>query len=213
MGADSMEPWLISAIVAAVVLAVVVGFMIVALVVMIWMWRRGGGGGSGMAREDGLEGLGYSQVGPGKYVRKIQGTAMTFEELDEGWRWSLQLPRYNLMTLQIEEKGSGRAVEREFESGVAELDERFVLGSELQARISPLLGQPKVQRALLAVPNLCLRLSGDDLVIEDPGGAGRKAMGTGVDDELAHHEIVANVVNTLFGTLYTEAGTVFDEYR
>ncbi len=201
-------------VIALIVLVGAVVALVAVVVVVVGLRRRGGGATDSMAREEAMTGLGYSQASPTRWTRSIQGASMVFEELPTGDPlWTGPLPRTTPRPLPRVLRSRGRSVERPFDSGQPELDARFVMGSQLAARITALLGQVKLQRALLAMPNLSLSLGADELVIEDPGGAGLASLGKGGDAHLELHALVENVVNTLFGVLYTESGTVFDEYR
>ena len=210
-----MDNWIFPGLIAGGVLVLVLaGFGFLMLAGTVFYVRRRGKGPSPMARAEAMAGLGYTEVKEGTWSKKIQGTSMTFEDLKEGGRWTVTLPRYNTMTLHMVEAASDVEVDGPFESGVEALDQRFRLGSSLAARIVPLLKQPKLQRALLGMPNLALQLSADELIIEDPHRSGLAALGgPSVDAELELHTIAATIVNTLFSVLYTETGTVFDEYR
>ncbi|MCB9683611.1 MAG: hypothetical protein H6738_23135 [Alphaproteobacteria bacterium] len=175
------------------------------------------------ARNNALAGLGYRQVKPGNWSRQIQGTSMSFDELSDRWKWTVRLPRYNTMTLRIEEQGSADAgsLDGVFASGDAELDARFVMASGLAARTQALVNNRQLRNALLAMPNLSLELSADELIIADLGHAGLLSLTNGaeentdaaVDGELQLHGSVSALVNTFFRSMYNEAGTVFDEHR
>lgn len=197
------------AVVVALVLAVILGAMAFLVVGLLFRGRGGGGPDRGEA----LAELGYAPAGPSSWSRKIQGNPLVFEEQPDKLRWTARLPRYNTMTLELVEASTGKVLDGAFQADQAELDERFLLGSPLRAQIVPLLRQPKLRRALLGMPNLALQLSADELILEDPGRVGLSKLGGGLQAELELHQRVATVVITLFSVLYTETGTVFDEYR
>lgn len=214
-------------LIASGVLAVVLGLaLLIALLAVamvgLWLLRRNRGPDP-MARQEAMEALGFRQVKEGQWSRPIQGTQMIFDERPEGLRWTVRLPRYNTLTLQVAERGSGEAakISGAFDSGDAELDARFVLGSTLAARCVALLRNKGVRAAFLALPSFSLQLSADELVVSDPGrrSAGQLAGGAAagsqqaIDAELELHALVANVVNAVFGAMYTEGGTVFDDFR
>lgn len=164
---------------------------------------------------EGLEKLDYAKRDERTWTRPMQGTLLEFSERPDGLRWHVRLPRYNTMTLQIEEAQGGRTVGNPFKAGVSDLDARFSLGSPQPDRLVTLLKVPKVQKAVLKVPHLSLELSADELIIQDPGRAGVKSMTelSPVDAELYVHSAVINLINALFGSLYAESGTVLDQFR
>ena len=206
-----------SGVVVVVGVVVVLGVLLLAAVGLVGVVLMLRGRGDPVAeRSEALGGLGYSALGEGRWARPIQGTSMIFEEGADGFRWTLTLPRYNTMTLELVEARSGAAVEGVFDSGVPEVDARFSLGSLQPAQVVPLIREAKLQRALLRMPNFSLTLSADELRISDPGGVGLEELrsaGSALDAERSLHQLVGAIVNALFGVLYTEAGTVFDQYR
>ncbi len=214
--------WLIP--VLAVLGLVVVGVVVVGGVVMLaggaWFVRRGRGPDP-HARDEALAAFGYRKVKEGQWSRPIQGTTLTFDDGPERLGWTVRLPRYNTMTLRVEERAAGVQVPGAFDTGDADLDARFVLGSSLAARTQALLGHKNLRTSMLAVPNLSLDLGADELVVKDPGRAGLRELLGGaepgtqkaIDAELELHQCVANLVNAFFRSLYTETGTVFDEHR
>lgn len=203
---------------------VVVGVVAVGGVVTLaggaWFVRRSRGPDPG-ARDAALEAFGWRKVKEGQWNRSIQGTTMTFDERADGLAWTVRLPRYNTMTMRIEERSAGVDVPGAFVSGNEDLDGRFVLGSSLAARVQALLGHKNLRTSLLATPNLSLDLGADELVVRDRGRLGLQQLTAGaapntqkaIDAELELHHCVANVVNAFFRSLYTETGTVFDEHR
>ncbi len=195
--------------------AVLVGAAILAVVfvgAVIFLWKRKPAGPS---REDRLTDLGYTPRPDGTWLYEIQGTQMVFSKRPSGLHWQLRLPRYNTMTLELVESDSPAQLDRAFESGIHAIDERFRLSSPQADRIVALLKQPKLQKALLKTQNLALHLSADELILEDPGGAGMAAIDRPdpVEAELDEHALMINVVNALFGSLYAESGTVLDQFR
>lgn len=218
-----MENWLVPGLVIGGVLLVlvVVVVLLVAVVGGVLFARRKRVDPN--ARANALEGLGYRPVKPGQWSRSIQGTAMTFDDKPAGLRWTVRLPRYNTMTLVILENTNPDVSKLDgvFSAGDPELDGRFAMASGLAARTQALVTNRQLRNALLAMPNLALELSADELVIEDPGQEGLKALKKGaadntdeaVDAELQVHGSVAALVNTFFRCMYNEAGTVFDEHR
>lgn len=198
---------------ALVVLGVVVAVLVVGAVAALLF--RGRGVDPVAARAEALASLGYDGRQDGTWAYPIQGTTMVFRNRPEGLEWKLQLPRYNTMTMELAERASGRQLENAFSSGVRAIDERFVVGSPQPDRIVTLLKQPKLQKALLKMHDVSIRLSADELIIVDPGKAGVDGTPDAdpIESELQVHATVINVVNMLFGTMYGEGGTVLDMYR
>lgn len=218
-----MEHWLLPGLVVGgvlLVLVVIAGVLVLAVGGFLFSRRKKV---DPEARANALAGLGYRQVKPGQWARQIQGTSMTFDETPDALKWTVRLPRYNTMTLQIEEQGSPAAARMQgvFASGDAELDARFVMSSGLAARTQALVNNRQLRNALLSIPNLGLQLSADELTIEDRGRTGLLSLTKGaaentddaVNGELQVHGSVSALVNTFFRSMYNEAGTVFDEHR
>ncbi|MEZ4320296.1 MAG: hypothetical protein R3F61_22645 [Myxococcota bacterium] len=209
-----MESLMVSGVVIGAV--VLVGLLLLAVVVVgAVLMFRGKKVDPAVQRAEALAGLGFTPLKAGTWIKPIQGSKMTFEDRPDGFRWQMQLPRYNTMTLELVESGSPEPVTGQFETEIAAIDARFRVGSPQAARVVTLLGQPKLQRALLATPNIAMSLSADELIILDPGRAGLKQLnpGTPLDAELALHTLTMNVVNSLFAVLYTEDGTVMEAFR
>lgn len=215
-----MEWLILAGVVGVLVLFAIVAVVVLALGGFMFTRRKKV---DPEARNNALAGLGFRQVKPGSWTRPIQGTAMTFDELADRWKWTVRLPRYNTMTLRIEEQTSPDAgsLDGVFAAGDPELDGRFVMASGLAARTQALVNNRQLRNALLAMPNLSLELSADELIVSDRGHAGLLSLTNGAEEntdeavngELQLHGSVSALVNTFFRSMYNEAGTVFDEHR
>lgn len=196
----------------AIGVAVVAGLALLAglaagVVVAFFVVRRLSGGG-GPSRDEMLADLGFKPIRPKGWSRPFQGTQIVFTDAPS--TWTIRLPRYNTLTLQVEERAAGRPVEigRAFTADEAAIDERFVLSSELAARSVALVRTPEVARALLDVPGVSLKLRADELVLGSSAPLGA------TDQERDLHERVARLATAVFGTMYAKAtGTVMDEFR
>ena len=206
-------------VIVAVVLAGILGMVFVAglAAVALFLLRRRSAP-AGPDREEMLRELNYMPVGKGSWSRKFQGTAIAFAE-GKGWKWTIRLPRYNTLTLGIEEQSGGTVPDgRVFATEDADIDARFVVASELAAQAVALVTNAAVRKALLAMPHLSLRLRGDELVLDDPqqrslGGA-RPGTAEAVHAEERAHKAVAGLVNAVFDSLYSRAtGTIMPEHR
>lgn len=180
------------------------------------------------ARDRALTGLGYRRVdapGPArKWVRTIDAVQLTFEDRPSSWRWVVRLPRYNTLTLQIEEQRTvgSDAIKGRFEAGDSALDGRFWFGSVLPAQTIGLMNDHRVVASLLAVPHLSLRLGQDELVLEDVGlralqalaGGAAVAMPSSIPVELQVHRAITEVVSSILGAMYSRnTGTIMPEFR
>jgi hypothetical protein len=176
---------------------------------------------SPQAREEALASIGYRRAGEA-WAREVYGAKMFFEE-KQGWRWSVRLPRYNTLTLAVEERASGLPMDGAFEAGHPDLDLRYVFGSERAAQTVALVRSRKVIEALLAIPWLSMALHADELVIADPelkglatltGGSTELGTKKSIPAEVAVHDAVATLVVALFETLYSkQTGTILPEFR
>jgi hypothetical protein len=218
MDSSPLVPVLLAVGVVAVSL---IGFLVlVGLVAAVWFLR--GRRVDPEARPNALRELGYAPVGEGRWSRKLEGSALEFRD-GATWRWSIRLPRYNTLTLQIRERSAVNLAEVSgaFLADNEVLDQRFVFSSERAAQTLPLVQSRRVGSALLALPNLAFTLHGDELVIEDPGRQGwKKAVGpspspaAALKAELDIHRSVAELVSSLFRTMYSAtSGTIMPELR
>jgi len=208
-----MDEWMIPVLVAGVVLLLALGLLVAGAAVFGALFMRRRRGPLALGRSDGMAGLGYAEVEAGRWSRTVQGAQMVFDDNQHGMTWSIRLPRYNTMTLKLSEVGRSGPIEGSFRSGHPDLDQRFSMGSPQPARVSALLQNPRVRRALLAMPNVALSLSADELTIEDPERAGLAQLDGTVDAELQLHTLADGLVEALFSALYTETGTLFDVHR
>jgi hypothetical protein len=176
---------------------------------MLWMRRRP----SRAAYEDALAELGYQSSGPNLWSRPLHGSALVFDERQ--WRWIIRLPRYNTLTLHVEERTSGRIPNHPlFESEVGPLDERFLMGSGRAAQTLALVRSREVGGAMLSLPSLSLQLHGDELIIETSRLSQKAWTPAAIRAELERHEDVAGLVVAVFGCLYAkESGTLLPEHR
>jgi hypothetical protein len=192
------------------VLGILLAAVAVAGLIFIWMRRRP----SRDAYEEALEGLGYQSAGPSQWSMPLHASALVFDE--RTWRWSIRLPRYNTLTLHIEERTSGRIPKHPlFESEVGPLDERFLMGSGRAAQTVALVRNREVGTAMLSLPSLSLELHGDELIVSSTRPSGQPdwtRAGIAAEREL-HHSVMALVV-AIFGCLYAkETGTLLPEHR
>ncbi|MEQ1505595.1 MAG: hypothetical protein ABMB14_25400 [Myxococcota bacterium] len=199
--------------VAAVAAAVVAAALVVAVVVV--RRRRAG---SPVAREDALRELGYTQVDAKTWTRPVPSTAVVFTD-GAGFTWTVRLPRYNTLTLQVEERDGGTAtvIGAPFPTGNPKVDERFAVSSERAAQALALATHWKVVAAMTAMPWLSLRLRADELVLADPQkrGLGKPAnpvAALAAEKEL--HLAVAVLVTAVIDSLYSkQTGTLMPEHR
>jgi hypothetical protein len=206
----------------AVAVAAMVAILILGIAVLLLLRRRGRADPE--ARSDLLADLGYAQAGAGRWSQPVEDASLTFEDAPDGWRWTVRLPRYNTMSLVVEERSAPEAtsVSSRFPSGIHEIDERFVLGSPLAAQTLPLIANRGVAMAMLSVPHLAVRLGADELAIVDRGHRGltklAKGAAIGTPAALAAereiHQLVLVLVNQMFRCLYSRAtGTIMDDFR
>jgi hypothetical protein len=206
-------------VIVGVIVALLVGLAVVAVAaVLLFFFLRRGRAPAGPDRAEILRDLGYLPAGAGSWSRKFQGTAIVFTET-KGWRWTIRLPRYNTLSVQIEERASGKVPDgRVFEADDSDFDGRFVMASELAAQAVALVTNHAVKKSLLTMPYVSLRLKGDELVLDDPelrslGGA-KPGSPEAVEAEREAHMSVAVLVNALFDSLYSRlTGTILPEHR
>lgn len=201
-------------IAAAGGLCVLVAIGAVALVIFLRGLRNRGPAAptrDGMLRE-----LGYTPAGePKTWARPFAGSKIVFSEA-KGFRWSVRLPRYNTLTVGIEERDGGATpAGRPFETEKPILDRRFVFAaSPPSTQTVALVTTPIVTNALLDLRCVSLVLSGDELVISDPK---RQNLADGVEPieaERAAHLGVETVVTALFDTMFSkQSGTIMPEFR
>ncbi|HHO53171.1 MAG TPA: hypothetical protein ENK18_20425 [Deltaproteobacteria bacterium] len=217
-------PTILLIIAVLVVLAIAIAAVVfIAAVGLLWRRFRGSGPDP-QAREDTLLSLGYAPAGPNRWSRPIKNTALIFEELDGGWRWSVQLPRYNTLTLAVEERSGGKSLPNSFATEVPAIDERFLVSSHLAAQALALVTAAKVNNAMLAMPYLSMSLRADELVLDDPQLRSMRALlggepqvGTSsesLEAEIEAHQAAATLVTAILGTLYSRlTGTLLPEHR
>lgn len=189
-------------------------------VAAFWWIRSQGGAGSGAGVESSIESLGYEPNGSGQWKMRMARTDLLFEHSDGGgWRWIVNLPRYNTLTLRVEERANpsrGSAIGEIFETRNPEFDQRFEVSSPLPAQTLALLMDPKVVGAMLGMPFLSLTLKGDELVIADAQRVGlqRAPRDTGRSAEVEVHRAVVGLVMSIVGTLYARgSGTLLPQHR
>ncbi len=201
-----------AAVVVGGLLVVVVGLL---LVYLAFFRKRAPAGPS---REDMLRDLGYTPgSSPKTWSRQFQGTAIVFSEA-AGFKWTVRLPRYNTLTLHVEEREVGGTPQgKVFETEKALLDRRFVFaaGSPGPQTVA-LVCMAGVTRALTELKFVSLSLSGDELVIVDPGRA-NLALGAAADpvegERQAHLAVIA-LCTSLFDTMFSKlTGTIMPDFR
>lgn len=206
-------------VIVVLVVAILVGLGVVgvAAVLAFFLFRRSRAP-EGPDRAEVLRDLGFVPSGAGSWTRKFQGTAIVFSEA-KGWRWTIRLPRYNTLSVVVEERASGRVPDgRVFEVDDSDFDARFVVASELAAQAIALVTNHAVRKALLAMPFVSLKLKGDELVLDDPeqrslGGA-KVGSAPAIEAEREAHMCVAVLVNSMFDCLYNrQTGTIMPEHR
>ncbi|MBX2797521.1 MAG: hypothetical protein KTR31_07635 [Myxococcales bacterium] len=187
-----------------------------------WFVRRGAGANP-KGHAEMLSGLGYMPAGDDQWAIDLPQTKLVFTN-QSGWRWSVQLPRYNTLTLEVVERLPGvEAPPGAFDPRNPELANRFYVSSKLPAQTIALLGARKVSHAMLAMPYLSLALRGDELVIDDAQCQSlARMLGTGavpgtsqtLDAEAEVHQAVLTLVTAILGTLYSRlTGTLLPEHR
>jgi len=205
--------WMFTGVAAIVAIAIGVGLVFAAVALVVW---ARGPAESLDRRRAWLEEMGYQSTGPHEWTRPAVGASIVFHDegtpKQKGFRWSIQLPRYNTLTLEIVERAApdptptGQGV---FLTEIPEVDARFVVRSPLAAQTMALLTNPRVVKAMLAMPHLQLVLRADELVLHDaervsldkPGG------------EPEMHMAVATLVTAMLTTLYAQSGTLLPEHR
>jgi hypothetical protein len=207
------------------IVAAVVGLLLFALVVVVGLlgvyllfFRKRAP--AGPTREEALRDLGYTPgPGPKTWSRSFEGTTMVFSEA-QGWKWTIRLPRYNTLTVHVEERDGGATPEgREFETEKPILDRRFAFaaGSPGPQTVA-LMVTPAVMNAMLSLKYVSLQLSGDELVLTDPQ---RRNLGDAAADgpdaveaERAAHLAVIALVTSMFNTMFSKfTGTIMPEFR
>lgn len=205
------------------VVAAVVGLLVFALVVVVGLlgvylvfFRKRAP--AGPSRDEALRDLGYTP-GPGQnaWTRSFEGTKMVFSDAGGGWKWTIRLPRYNTLTVHVEERDGGATPEgREFETEKPILDRRFAFaaGSPGPQTVA-LMVTPAVMNAMLDLKYVSLQLSGDELVLSDPGRKNLAAdAGDAVEAERSAHLAVIALVTALFNTMFSKfTGTIMPEFR
>lgn len=209
-------------LVSGAVCVVVAGFVLMVFALgLVWFVRRRRP--SATARQDALEAVGFRRAGTG-WSMPLYGTALVFDDGKAGWCWTVRLPRYNTLTLQVEERDSGIVPEgRVFEVGHPGLDARFVMAAERSAQTQALVGNRTFANAMLAMPFLSLKLKGDELILVDPTlkglakrSGGSVVLGTPktIAAECDVHQAVAVLTTALFDSLYSkQTGTILPEHR
>lgn len=180
----------------------------------------------GDGRAEALGRLGYSPDGPKRWSQPINRTRVVFQELPAGgYQWTVQLTRYNTLTMQVEERDhpAHPSAGQIFATQHPAMDARFVVSSELPAQAVALATNTKVIRFMLATPFLSLHLRGDELVFEDPELRGLKKLlggstnGTAAKKRAAEkevHEATIALATVILDALYTKtSGTLFAEHR
>jgi hypothetical protein len=174
---------------------------------------------AGPTREEMLRDLGYTPGSAQKtWSRSFQGSQLVFSEAS-GWKWTVRLPRYNTLTLHVEEREGGATPEgRAFEAEKPLLDRRFLFaaGSPGPQTVA-LVAMAGVTRALTEMKFVSLQLSGDELVISDPR---RENLGVppnspeAIEAERAAHLNVIALVTALFDVMFSKlTGTIMPEFR
>ncbi|MEM6925862.1 MAG: hypothetical protein AAF602_02950 [Myxococcota bacterium] len=206
--------WLITGAVALVAIAIGVALVLAAVALVVW--SRGPGERRPAGREGWLEDLTYMKTGPTQWTRPTLGASIVFHDAGSpkqtGFRWSVQLPRYNTLTLEVAERAAPNAVPTGpgvFMTGVPEVDARFVVRSELPAQTMALLTNKRMVKAMLAMPYLQLVLRADELVLHD--GEQVSLSKPGGEEEM--HMAVATLVTAMLTTLYAQSGTLLPEHR
>lgn len=192
------------------------------LVVGLVLWSRSRGQAGGAVaplRTEVLESLGYEPFGS-QWRMRMARSDLLFEPVGDGWRWSVTLPRYNTLTLRVDERANRNRPApwgEIFETRNPEIDERFEVSSPLPAQTLALLMDPKVTTAMLGMPFLSMSLKGDELVIDDPalqGVAAAARRATGRSAEVEVHRSVVALVMSIHGALYSRgSGTLLPQHR
>ena len=200
---------------AAAIFAIAVGVVLLLAAVALVVWSRGPAQRRDR-RQDWLEDLSYRPTGPHQWTRPAVGASIVFHDEgarnQKGFRWSVQLPRYNTLTLEVIERiapdaqPTGGGV---FLTELADIDQRFVVRSPLAAQTMALLTNPRVVKAMLAMPFLSMVLRADELVIYDADQ--RCLQQQGGEHEM--HLAVATLVTAMLTTLYAQSGTLLPEHR
>jgi hypothetical protein len=199
------------------------GLLMVLGVVLRGGRRRQGDADDHHAEE--LARLGYLPAGPMRWSLPVNRTSLLFHETPSGGlRWTVQLTRYNTLTLQVEERSRRDAsmLGSEFSTDIPAVKERFVTRSERAAQCLALASNPAVVRCMLAMPYLSMILRGDELIIDDSERRGlQKLLGPGAPTaerrraaEAELHRAVQALVISILDALYSRAtGTLFTEHR
>jgi hypothetical protein len=173
----------------------------------------------GPTREEMLRDLGYTPLsGQKAWSRSDQGTTMVFSEAS-GWKWTVRLPRYNTLTLRVEERQGGTTPDgRPFETEKPVLDRRFLFASGTpNPQTLALVSMHGVSKALSEMKYVSLQLSGDELVLTDPS---RQNLGVppnspeAIEAERSAHLNVIMLTKALFDTLFSKlTGTIMPDFR
>lgn len=193
--------------------AAMVGLLVAAVLGrIVWRWLSSD---SGPSRDEMLEEVGYQKLSSGGWTRPLFDTHISFDDT-KGFRWTIRLPRYNTLSLAVEERSGGETPRMNaFVSEVPELDARFLIASERAAQTVALVRNPAFGSALLALPYVSLRLHGDELVLQNPKRVGASGSGkVAVTSEREIHEAVAVLVGTMFDCMYArDSGTIMPDFR
>ncbi len=209
---DIAAGWVVTGAVA--LSAIVVGVGLVLASVALVVWSRGPAERLDK-RQEWLEDLSYRPTGPHQWSRPTVGAVIVFHDTgapkQKGFRWSVQLPRYNTLTLEVAERAAQGAPTGPgvFLTEVPEIDARFVVRSPLAAQTMALLTNPRVVKAMLAMPYLQMVLRADELVLHDSERACLDRPG----GEREMHLAVATLVTAMLTTLYAQSGTLLPEHR
>lgn len=207
-------------LVVGILAALGVGALGLAALAALWWSRSLSGGPSSASSQSVLEGLGYEPVGVGQWRMRMARTDLEFEQPDGGWRWKVTLPRYNTLTLRVEELGNGSrgtALGEIFQTRNPEIDGRFEVSSPLPAQTLALLMDHKVVGAMVDMPFLSFTLQGDELTIVDPRRQGLSIAAqrsAGRSPEVEVHRSVVALVMAVLGALYARgSGTLLPQHR
>lgn len=208
-----------SGIIAAVVgVVVLLGGLVVTVlgVAAVWFFFFRTKAPSGPSRDDMLAELGYTP-GPGAntWSRSFQGTTLVFKDAG-GLQWSVRLPRYNTLTLHVEERvGGGTPEGRPFETEKPLLDRRFLFAAgQPGPQTLALVCMAGVTKALTEMKYVSLSLSGDELVVKDPERANAGGAQGGAEGERQAHLAVIALATSLFDTMYSKlTGTIMPDFR
>lgn len=205
--------WMLSG--AAAMVAIGVGAVLLVAAIALVVWSRGPNERRDR-RQSMLDELSYRSTDTYEWTRPTVGASIVFHDAgtpkQRGFRWSVKLPRYNTLTLEVVERTApdvsptGGGV---FKTEIPELDQRFIVRSPLAAQTMALLTNPRVVKAMMAMPHLSMVLRADELVLHD---ANRTCLSlSGGEKEM--HLAVATLVTAMLTTLYAQSGTLLPEHR